>query len=73
MGTGDPSLERLSGVWTPLEWAESAPVWLGEAGALLQTHALISNSASSAQVTEHRRELVTASVTTNTRVHLPGR
>ena len=35
MGTGDPSLDRLSGVWTPLEWAESAPVWLGEAGALL--------------------------------------
>lgn len=36
MGTGEPSLDRLSGVWTPLEWAESAPVWLGEAGALLE-------------------------------------
>lgn len=36
MGTGEPSLERLSGVWTPLEWADSAPVWLGEAGALLK-------------------------------------
>lgn len=36
MGTGDPSLDRLSGVWTPLEWADSAPVWLGEAGALLE-------------------------------------
>lgn len=35
IGTGDPSLERLSGVWTPLEWADSAPVWLGDAGALL--------------------------------------
>lgn len=34
-GTGDPSLDRLSGVWTPLEWADSPPVWLGEAGALL--------------------------------------
>lgn len=37
MGTGDPSLDKLSGVWTPLEWADSAPVWLGEAGALLGT------------------------------------
>ena len=36
MGTGEPSLDRLSGVWTPLEWADSAPVWLGEAGALLE-------------------------------------
>lgn len=36
MGIGDPSLERLSGVWIPLEWADSAPVWLGEAGALLR-------------------------------------
>ena len=36
MGTGDPSLDRLSGVWTPLEWADSAPVWFGEAGALLE-------------------------------------
>lgn len=36
IGVGDPSLERLSGVWIPLEWADSAPVWLGEAGALLR-------------------------------------
>lgn len=36
MGTGEPSRDRLSGVCTPLEWADSAPVWLGEAGALLQ-------------------------------------
>lgn len=34
-GTGEPSRERLSGVWTPLEWAERTPEWLGEAGALL--------------------------------------
>ena len=26
---------RLSGVWTPVEWADSTPEWLGEAGALL--------------------------------------
>lgn len=36
MGTGDPSLDRLSGVWTPLEWADSTPMWLGDAGALLK-------------------------------------
>lgn len=35
MGTGDPSLDRLSGVWTPLECADNTPEWLGEAGALL--------------------------------------
>lgn len=34
-GTGEPSRDRLSGVWTPLEWADSTPEWLGEAGALL--------------------------------------
>lgn len=34
-GTGEPSLDRLSGVCTPLEWADNAPVWLGDAGALL--------------------------------------
>lgn len=37
MGTGDPSLDRLSGVWTPLECADNTPEWLGEAGALLQS------------------------------------
>lgn len=36
MGTGEPSLDRLSGDCTPLEWADSPPVWLGEAGALLK-------------------------------------
>lgn len=36
MGTGEPSRDRLSGVCTPLEWADSAPVWLGDAGALLK-------------------------------------
>lgn len=25
IGTGDPSLDRLSGVWTPLECADSTP------------------------------------------------
>lgn len=35
-GTGEPSRERLSGVWTPLECAESTPEWLGDAGALLR-------------------------------------
>lgn len=35
IGTGDPSLDRLSGVWTPLECADNTPEWLGEAGALL--------------------------------------
>lgn len=36
MGTGDPSRDRLSGVWTPLEVADRPPgVWLGETGALL--------------------------------------
>ena len=33
--TAKDTLDRLSGVWTPLEWADSAPVWLGDAGALL--------------------------------------
>lgn len=36
IGTGEPSLDRLSGVCTPLECADSTPEWLGEAGALLQ-------------------------------------
>lgn len=36
VGTGEPSRDKLSGVCTPLEWADSAPVWLGEAGALLE-------------------------------------
>ena len=36
IGTGEPSRDRLSGVWMPLEWAERPPpVWLGDAGALL--------------------------------------
>lgn len=35
-GAGEPSLDRLSGVWAPLEWADSTPAWLGEAGALLK-------------------------------------
>ena len=34
-GTGEPSRDRLSGVCTPLEWAERTPEWFGEAGALL--------------------------------------
>lgn len=37
-GTGEPSRDRLSGVCTPLEWADNAPVWLGDAGALLPRH-----------------------------------
>lgn len=36
VGTGEPSRDRLSGVCTPLEWADSTPMWLGEAGALLE-------------------------------------
>lgn len=35
MCTGELSRDRLSGVCAPLEWADSTPVWLGEAGALL--------------------------------------
>ncbi len=37
MGTGEPSRDRLSGVCTPLEWAERTPEWLGDAGALLSS------------------------------------
>lgn len=35
-GTGEPSRDRLSGVCSPLEWADRTPEWLGDAGALLQ-------------------------------------
>lgn len=35
--TGDPSRERHSGVWRPLECGERRPEWVGDAGALLKT------------------------------------
>ncbi len=34
--TGDPSRDRHSGVWRPLEWGEKRPEWVGDAGALLK-------------------------------------
>lgn len=35
-GMGEPSLDRHSGVCRPLEWGDSRPGWVGEAGALLE-------------------------------------
>lgn len=44
-GMGEPSRDRHSGVWRPLEWGDSRPGWVGEAGALLKHQNIVLASA----------------------------
>lgn len=44
-GMGEPSRDRHSGVCRPLEWGDSRPGWVGEAGALLKHQNIVLASA----------------------------
>lgn len=55
-GMGEPSRDRHSGVCRPLEWGDSRPGWVGEAGALLKHQNIVLVSVDAFQPQDSSRD-----------------